>query len=357
MATTQDYRLGPQIFPRGWFVIGQSETLTTTPQAVRYFGNDMALYRGHSGRVVLLDAYCPHMGAHLAKNTTSWVVRGMQIEGDSIRCPFHAWRFGPDGVADDIPYSKGRIPKAACIRSWKVEERYGLVWVWHDPENGEPDYPLPAIGAWDDPSWVRWRIDDLGTLPCHPQEIVDNICDHAHLGPIHGSTVDYFENEFDGHIAIQRQGGGHRTLVHDGKPFSTDTWYTGPGILQCRMDGDFSTHMLICHTPVDDGVTHAWHALMVQSQAVPPGDADIAAARAFQDTSLAAFAQDFELWSTKRRALSILQVPADGPFDKARLWYRQFYNPRAEAKAIQERVNGVYHVPGMPAAPQAMAAE
>ena len=39
MATTQEYRLGPHTFPRGWFMIGQSETLTTTPQAVRFFGD------------------------------------------------------------------------------------------------------------------------------------------------------------------------------------------------------------------------------------------------------------------------------------------------------------------------------
>jgi 3-ketosteroid 9alpha-monooxygenase subunit A len=116
--------------------------------------------------------------------------------------------------------------------------------------------------------------------------------------------------------------------------------------------------MLICHTPVDDGVTHAWHALMVQSASgKPANDADIAAARGYQAAALAAFAQDFEVWSTKRAALSILQVKGDGPFDKARVWYKQFYHPRAEAKTFQDRVRGVHRVPGLPAAPQMSAAE
>ena len=67
------------------------------------------------------------MGTNLARNNSSYVVRDGQIEGDSIRCPYHAWRFGPDGKCNDIPYSKAPIPKAACVhspgRSWRVSAR------------------------------------------------------------------------------------------------------------------------------------------------------------------------------------------------------------------------------------------
>ena len=115
--------------------------------------------------------------------------------------------------------------------------------------------------------------------------------------------------------------------------------------------------MLICHTPVEDGVTRAWHALMVRAPHTPPTANDEANARAYAAASLAAFAQDFELWSTKRAALQVLRLPTDGPFGKARMWYRQFYNPRAEAQRFHERVDGVHRVRGMPAAPQAHAAE
>ena len=58
-------------------------------------GQELVLYRGASGRVVMLDAHCPHMGTHLGRNSTSYVCRDGAIEGDSIRCPYHAWRFGP----------------------------------------------------------------------------------------------------------------------------------------------------------------------------------------------------------------------------------------------------------------------
>ncbi|KAH2808392.1 hypothetical protein KXV85_006018, partial [Aspergillus fumigatus] len=116
MAQTKDYGLGEFTFPRGWFMIAQSEDATETPVAVRFFAQDMVLYRGKaSGKPILLEAYCPHMGTHLAKNSSSYVIKDAKhVEGDSIRCPYHAWRFGPDGQCNEIPYSPAPIPKKAC---------------------------------------------------------------------------------------------------------------------------------------------------------------------------------------------------------------------------------------------------
>ena len=42
----------------------------------------------------------------------------------------------------------------------------------------------------------------------------------------------------------------------------------------------------------------------------------------------------------KRPAINIMQVSCDGPFGKVRVWYQQFYNPRANADAYQRRVAG-----------------
>mgnify|MGYP000402598293 CR=1 FL=1 len=95
MATSKDYRLGEFTFPRGWFMIADAEELNThKPLAVRFFGKDFALYRGRAtGKVVLLDAYCPHMKTHLAApNNTSYVVidgGGSNVDGDGI--PFRTY--------------------------------------------------------------------------------------------------------------------------------------------------------------------------------------------------------------------------------------------------------------------------
>lgn len=344
MATTKDYGLGEFAFPRGWFMIAAADEVTQTPKDIRFFGRDMVVYRGKSGRVVLLDAYCPHMRVHIARNTTSYIVKdGEQLEGDSIRCPGHGWRFTPEGQCDDIPYSTHGVPKAACIKSFTVREKAGCVWMWHDMEDGKPDYDLPEFAEWDMTGWVRWRIDPLGTLPIHPQEIVDNMADYAHFVPVHGSKdVVYFENEFRDHVIMQRFGAGHRTLIDGSALLETDTWYTGPGILLSKMEGQFPSVIMICNTPVEDGEVRVWYGLMVKVSNSEPTDAEVSMARSYQDTALDAFAQDFELWKFKQPALTIMQVPDDGPFHKERIWYKQFYNPRARAGEFHTRVNGVH---------------
>jgi 3-ketosteroid 9alpha-monooxygenase subunit A len=348
MAGTAAYGLGEFTFPRGWFMVAEASELNNGPIAARFFGRELALYRGKSGRVVVLDAYCPHMGAHLARNTSSYVVRdGGPVEGDSIRCPYHAWRFGPDGRCDDIPYAE-RIPKAACVKSWTAVERAGAIFVWHDPEEEGPDFDLPEFARWNDPSWVRWKFDHMGELPTHQIEILYNLADMAHLGPVHDAPVAYFEDEIKGHICIQRQGGRSRALVDDGGLLETDSWYMGPGVMQSTMTGQMDSLMIIAHTPVDDGITKVWHGLMVGAPGAPPTAEHIATGRAYQEASRQAFAQDFEIWQYKQPASNIMQVPEDGPFHKVRLWASQFYNPRAKRAAILAQAEGFHGARGMP---------
>lgn len=346
MTKTADYKLGEFTYPRGWFMIAQAAELGAVPLPLHYFGRALALYRGQSGMLHLVDGHCPHMGAHLALNSTSYVVRDMQhIEGESIRCPFHGWRFGPDGRCDDIPYSSDFIPKAACLKTWPVAERAGVIWMWHDEEGGAPDVELPAFAEWDleEEGWVRWIFDDFGTLATHPVEIVDNMADIAHMTPVHGSRdAHYFDNEFADHIISQSFWAGHRTLVDsDGETLlSSEAFYIGPAILQARLGGQHPSLMLIAHTPIEDGMIRIHHALMVKISDKLATQDERATAAAYQETSRLALAQDVEIWANKRPSLNILQIPADGPFGKVRTWYRQFYNPRSQAGMFGSRGNG-----------------
>lgn len=345
MAKSADYKLGSFAYPRGWFMIADSSKLGDAPSTLHFFGKDMVFYRGESGQAHLVHAYCPHMGAHLAKNHTSYIVRdGEQVQGESIRCPFHGWRFGPDGQCNDIPYSPNFVPKAAQLKTYTVIERAGIVWMWHDPEGGPPTHELPKFEAWDkqDEGWVRWVVDDYGELPIHQIEIVDNMADYGHMAPIHGSrNCEYFDNSFEGIKIVQRFDAGHRTLTAEGHDvLSLDTWYEGPAILQSEMEGAFPSHMVLTHTPVDDGVIRLWHGLMVKLPNGNPTPEQLEIARAFQIASRDALAQDVEIWANKEPCFNPMQIPADGPYGKVRIWYRQFYNPIEEAAATQKRVEG-----------------
>ena len=109
----------------------------------------------------------------------------------------------------------------------------GCVMMWFDPEGGEPEYEPPFLQEWDDPQWVRWELDHLGEINLHGQEILDNMADAQHLGPTHGAPCEYFENEIEGHLCIQRQGGFHQNY---NSMLTTTTWYTGPGVLLSKQE-------------------------------------------------------------------------------------------------------------------------
>ena len=64
------------------------------------FGYELVVFRGVSGAVYVLDAFCPHLGANLG-------IGGEVINDcgqECIKCPFHGWTFkGRDGMLHKVP--------------------------------------------------------------------------------------------------------------------------------------------------------------------------------------------------------------------------------------------------------------
>src|SRR5262245_66043419 len=116
-------------FPNGWFRVAFSNELR--PGGViplRYFARDFVLFRTADGTPHLLDAYCPHLGAHLG-------VGGRVVDG-TLQCPFHGWRFdGGSGRCVEVPYDDvDYIPKTASARVYPTIERNHMIWAWHHLE-------------------------------------------------------------------------------------------------------------------------------------------------------------------------------------------------------------------------------
>lgn len=348
-ATAADYGLGPFTFPRGWFVVAESCDITKVPTAVTFFGRDFVLYRGESKRVAMLDAYCRHMRTHLAKSTSAHIVKtGANVEGDSIRCPYHGWKYGADGSLEEIPLEKDFCLERLSIGSYPVREIMGCVLMWHDPEGLPPEYEPPYLPAWDAPEAIHWQLDHLGNIPIHQIEILDNMADVHHLGPTHGSPCEYLENEFNDAQVIQRQGGFIDFYKADLK---TVTWYTGPGILLSKQQyQDTTRYEFIANTPVQDGLSRAWHAVLTMAGSHPPSESDIEIARAEQAGALETFGADFEIWKHKAPAVKVIQTPNDGRFRALRKWVNQFYMSRKDAAILQRELNGVHSVPNFPGA-------
>src|SRR4051812_39721837 len=111
----------PERIIEGWYwAIRSAELKSGHARPLSFLGREMVVYRGRDGRVVAMDAYCPHMGAHLAEG---------KVEGNAIRCLFHHWKYDSDGRCIEIPCQENTsfVPQ---IQTWPVEEKYGIVWIW-----------------------------------------------------------------------------------------------------------------------------------------------------------------------------------------------------------------------------------
>ena len=106
----------PFPMPFGWFQVG-------VPGGPRRRRDQGALLlrpppRGvarRARRAHVMDAFCPHLGAHLGHGGT--------VEGCELVCPFHGWKFDAEGHNTDIPYSdrtnrKARDPHVS--RPWSA---------------------------------------------------------------------------------------------------------------------------------------------------------------------------------------------------------------------------------------------
>ena len=234
----------PFPIPSGWFRVGFSEELSPGDvKPVRYFGEELVLVAAESGAIRLFGAYCPHLGAHLG--------HGGRVAGETLRCPFHAWRFGMDGACVEVPYAQ-KIPPRARLRSYSTEVRNGIVWAWHHPEGEAPGWEVPEVpelgdGAWSAPVHHQWQIRTRN------QEIAENTSDPAHFGAVHGfgeSPVP--EITFDGpryrSVTLSRVARG------DGEVSTSRlevTWH-GLGVGIVRSSGDFELLVVGTNTPVDE---------------------------------------------------------------------------------------------------------
>ena len=131
-----------------WYIAGESAAIRTgRPFASVLCNQPLALFRDGQGRVHALEDRCPHKGVPLSS---------ARQEGDSLRCPFHGWRFIASGECIEVP-AIGKVPHpssaSACVKIFPAEEQDGWVWVYMGneqcpkPSSPPPSLPVPADGS------------------------------------------------------------------------------------------------------------------------------------------------------------------------------------------------------------------
>ena len=157
---------------RYWQPIYVSEAL---PQGkivpIRILGEDLALYRGESGAPRVITNECPH---RLSVLSTGW------IEGETIRCRYHGWRFDEAGRWGEPKPFCHKVPKLA---SYPTHEAHGLVFAYFGEGEAPAFRPLPGL---EDGAREGWTVcPSAEMIPCNYFQSAENIMDDVHVNFSH----------------------------------------------------------------------------------------------------------------------------------------------------------------------------
>ena len=353
----------PCPYPDAWYCVALSEELlpgkvvdaTVCGRALVVFRASLAPYR-----VSVLDAYCPHNGAHLAHGGASLT------STDCIRCPFHGWCFDAEGQA--VETGTGEAPPAGSnLRSWPVLERNGVVGVWMsasgygDTPNTTPQPPpwfepplLPELSPTSGGAYVYHGMTE-NLVPAIIFELPENGADIGHLTALHSAFVvaalrPAFSHAWKGHWEP------HDTSPHLARLRIAQTMvfcgFPLPGtvhveILQCgpsqvylffNLPGIGKVVITETVTPVEptlQRVLHACHAA--------PGVPRLVA-KALLASVIRAYDQDVAVWAHKRYEPAPRLTASEASVKTYRTWVKQFYaSPQAisfeQARRLQLRLD------------------
>ncbi len=308
--------------PNGWFQVAYSDEIKPGDvKPLKYFGDDLVIWRSEEGELSVLDAFCPHLGAHLG--------HGGKVKGGSIECPFHAWQFGTDGRCTAVPYAE-HVPRKAKVDTWRIKELANMVLCWHHAEGAPPNFDVPdEIPEWGTADGVRnedWTefVERQWTIRTRNQEMAENAVDSAHFRYLHGTTnMPQSEASVDGAVLRVYSGAGMETPrgTVDG---SIESLNYGFGLAIVRFKGIVETLNVATMTPIDADHIHLRFNFSVKQTS----GAEVArgVGNAFVTEVARQLAEDIPIWENKVQYEKPLLCDGDGPIGIFRRWCTQFYS-------------------------------
>jgi phenylpropionate dioxygenase-like ring-hydroxylating dioxygenase large terminal subunit len=252
-----------QTFIEGWYwALPCGQLGKNKVKHITLLGRDLAIYRGENGKVVAVDAYCPHMGAHLAEG---------KVEGNEIRCFFHNWKFDANGDCIEVP-CVGK-PLGIKIQTWPTAEKYGMVWVW---TGDTPKHPLPFA--------PELEFDDCDVAlasrfikNCHPNVVMINAIDANHFNTVHNLPLEIIFEKKELHenaitFSNTTRGGDDSLFIKLIRPFyqkavtySMCYWYGSTGTVTVGPDF-FHFHIMFSLRLIQEGKTEGQTLLITKKR-------------------------------------------------------------------------------------------
>ena len=304
--------------PNGWFALAWSKELGEGDvKPVQYFGEELVLFRTRSGQARVVDAFCPHLGAHLG--------HGGRVIGETIRCPFHGWQYdGQSGACTTIPYCE-RIPAKARVRAWDVLERNGMIFAWYHAEQKPPEWQMPLRPEIGHAEWSEPRTFEL-VLPAHVQDTHENNNDPVHFQFVHRSletppsSIEYSADGRHYRIVSDFVAQGAWAAYLEKSKLVRDSW--GLGLTAVRTEGIPGAGLLMYSstTPIDEKHVHSRWLLTATKNIVDFFGEE------FMTGLTQGVQQDIPIWTNKVHRARPVLCEADNYLAEFRKWARQFYS-------------------------------
>lgn len=312
-------------FPVGWFMVCQASDVAPGSVLERtWMGDQVVAFRTEGGDAAVASAFCPHLGANLA--------RGGTVVGEALRCPFHSLRWGVDGACVGSEYP-GDPSYPLRLRSFPTIERFGFLLAWHDPAGGEPTFDVPDL---DLDGWTDMTVTTI-PIAAHVETIHENGVDAVHFGVVHGFPLTEprygergpsFHSEFHfGTPNFLREGPAEITTF-----FDTDTYGLGYAhSLNTAEAVGLRYRVLLLTTPTVAGSLDFTVATTVQR---PTDGGELIAGVPVDEVAdfmhrgaVGGVHQDVPIWEGLRYVEQPRLVKGDGPIPRFRHWAAQFHPP------------------------------
>ena len=177
------------INPDFWYPVAESGSIRRKKTSAAMFaGERIVLYRGESGTVYALEDRCAHRQVPLSLGV---------VDGDILRCCYHAWAYRGNGRISQIPYlPKGTARPPRGVRAYPAREAYGLVFVFPGDPQKAATTALPDLPEYSSPRHKTMTFSR--TVHCHYSFMHENLLDMNHqflhrgiLGKIQPTLLGY----------------------------------------------------------------------------------------------------------------------------------------------------------------------
>jgi nitrite reductase/ring-hydroxylating ferredoxin subunit len=304
-------------FPKGWYCVAESKDIVEgVLKSVSYLDQQMIVYRDANGDAKVADAYCPHLGAHLASHDGC-------ITGGEVVCPFHKWRFdGATGKCNSIPYTN-IVPPQAKLTMYPTVERFGMVLMWYHPEGKAPEfqpYDFEEYASAEQPWMFYTEYNRISRAPF--RDIMENLFDTAHIQQLHHSTG------MPEIAKVARTDYGMRVTY--GAPANPEEFPL------TFMEFNFSALSIIHHITLGEGfgfqqigtltpIDHESFQLRARMYIRDTGSAEIneAIGGAFASRVLSEISQDAKVLNFKKHLKNPIICAGDGPIMKFRTYAKE----------------------------------